>query len=142
VVASNIPAGLLVRVIVKATPLVLDPAGGVTFVNAATVTHVFPNSTVDEDSITAQRRSALVGGDANGVVPTTTTSTPTVDSTTTTSIVSALPPSPPPTTVPPAAEPQLPATGSDSTVLLAGMVAFLAGGFALVIAGSRRRKIV
>jgi LPXTG-motif cell wall-anchored protein len=142
VVASNIPAGLLVRVIVKATPLVLDPAGGVTFVNAATVTHVFPNSTVDEDSITAQRRSALVGGDANGVVPTTTTSTPAVDSTTTTSIVSALPPSPLPTTVPPAAEPQLPATGSDSTMLLAGMVAFLAGGFALVIAGSRRRKIV
>jgi LPXTG-motif cell wall-anchored protein len=142
VIASNIPAGMLVRVLVRATPLVLDPAGGVLFVNAATVTHVFPNQTVDEDSITAQRRSALVGGDANGVVPptTTTTSTPTADSTTSTSIVSALPP--PPAAVPPAAEPQLPATGSDSTVLLGGVVVFLAGGFALLIAGSRRRKVV
>ena len=145
VVVSNVPAGLLVRVLVKATPLETDPAGGVTFVNEATVTHIFPNQTVDEDSITAQRRSALVGGDANGVVPPTTTtptSTPTADSTTTTSILSALPPSQPPAAVPPGAEPQLPATGSDNTVLLAGIVVFLAGGFALVIAGSRRRKVV
>lgn len=146
VVASNVPADRLVRVLVKATPDVLNPAGGVTYVNAATVTHVFLNQTSDVDSISAQRRSALVGGDANGVVPPTTTTTtapPGVDSPTTTSIVSALPPSPPPAAgSPPAAEPQLPATGSDNTVLLAGIVVFMAGGFALAIAGSRRRKTV
>jgi LPXTG-motif cell wall-anchored protein len=145
VVVTSVPADRLVRVIVRATPSVLDPAGGVTFVNAATVTHAAPGQGVDVDSISAQRRSALVGGDANGVVPPTTTTTtapPAVDSPTTTSIVSALPPSPPPAAVPPVSEPQLPATGSDNTVLLAGIVVFLAGGFALAIAGSRRRKVV
>jgi LPXTG-motif cell wall-anchored protein len=149
VVGSNIPAGHLMRVLIRATPDAINPAGGVTFTNSASVTHVLPNSTVDEDNVSALRRSSLVGGDANGVnVPAATTTTsivealPPVPPTTTTSIVAALPPVPPATTVPEVVGegPQLPATGSNSMVLVAGVGMCVAG--AALLAATRRRRVV
>ena len=150
VVGTNIPANRLLRVLIRATPQVLDPAGGVTFQNSAIVTHVSSDLTENQDTVTGQRRSARVGGDANGVqVPTTTTTTTTTTvpapSTTapgvsplpvpTTTLVAALPPVPPTFSVPPGA--QLPATGSNRTMFLAGMFMLLAGLSLLVVA--RRR---
>jgi LPXTG-motif cell wall-anchored protein len=149
VVATNVPAARLVRVLVRATPAQLNPSGGVTFVNSAQVTHVFPNSTVDTDNITARRRTALVGGDANGVQApaTTTTTAPAVTTTTvagvpvspapTTTNAAVLPPVPP-TFPTPAPGEELPATGSNGTLLLAGLVTFLAGVSLLVVATRRR----
>jgi Bacterial Ig domain len=155
VVGSDIPAGILMRVLIRATPDNINPAGGVTFANSATVTHVLSDATVHEDNVSAQRRSARVGGDANGViVPTTTTTTTTTTPTslppesggaaptptTTTILVAALPPIPP-TTVNSGTGPQLPATGSKSTVFEAGLVACLAGASLLLVAATRRRKV-
>jgi LPXTG-motif cell wall-anchored protein len=143
VVASNVPANRLVRVLVRATPQVLDPAGGVLFQNAAVVTHVFPNLTVDQDNVAGQRRSARVGGDANGVPPIPETTTTTVAGatppSTSTSIVAALPPVPPTFPVPPNA--QLPATGSssNSSLFYAGICMLIAGASLLV--ASRRRSL-
>jgi hypothetical protein len=145
VAVTNVPAGRLVRVLVRATPAELNPAGGVTFVNSAQVTQVFPNSTVDTDNLVARRRSVLVGGDANGVVvpPTTTTTTiaGALPPDTTTTVVAALPPVPPPTIAPPPPGAQLPATGSNGLMLDVGLAAFLAG-VALVIVAARRPKTV
>jgi hypothetical protein len=144
VVGTNVPSGRLLRVLVRATPQQLIPDGGVTFVNSAQVTHVLPNSTVRTDDLVASRRSALVGGDANGVVPPTTTTTTIVGALppdTTTTIVAALPPVPPPTIAPPPPGAQLPATGSNGLMLDVGLAAFLAG-IALVIVAARRPKTV
>ena len=148
VVATNIPANRLLRVLIRATPQALDAAGGVLFQNAALVTHVFPNLTVDQDSVAGQRRSARVGGDASGVqpVPTTTTAPPTTVAgqtpsapTPTTSVVAALPPVPPTFPVPPNA--QLPATGSstNSSLFYAGICMLIAGASLLV--ATRRRNV-
>jgi hypothetical protein len=145
VVGTNIPSGRLMRVLVRATPAVVNPAGGVTFVNSAQVTHVVANSTPRTDDLVARRRSVLVGGDANGVVvtpaPTTTTTTivSAVPPATTTTVVAALPPVPPPTIPPPPPGAQLPATGSKGLMLDVGLVSLLAG-VALVIVAARRPK--
>lgn len=151
VVASNIPAARLVRVLVRATPQVLNSAGGVTFSNSATVTHLV-NSTPVVDNVATQRRSALVGGDANGVLPTPTTTTTVAPTTTlpvatttappgatTTTVVNAVLPPVPPTFPPPPA--QLPATGANGTLLGAGVVTFLTGTLLMVVATRRRRSI-
>jgi LPXTG-motif cell wall-anchored protein len=146
VVGSNIPADRLMRVLVRATPQVLDPAGGVRFSNSVTVKHVSLNSTVKVDNVNATRRSALVGGDASGVVPPaapspTTTVAPTTTlpaATTTTVLTAALPPVPPTFPPPPA---QLPATGANSTLLGAGAITFLAGALLMVVATRRRRPV-
>jgi LPXTG-motif cell wall-anchored protein len=147
VVATNIPANRLLRVLIRATPQTIDPAGGVLFQNAALVTHVFPNQTVDTDNVAGQRRSARVGGDANGVQPpppATTVPAPTTvagqtPSAPTTSVVAALPPVPPTFPVPPNA--QLPATGSssNSSLFFAGICMLIAGASLLVAA--RRRGL-
>ena len=134
VVGSDIPAGILMRVLIRTTPDAINPAGGVTFANSATVTHVLLDTTVREDNVSAQRRSARVGGDANGVIvpaPTTTTTT----------LLAALPPVPPTTAPIVGAGPQLPATGSKSTVFEAGLVACLAGASQLLVAATRRRRV-
>jgi LPXTG-motif cell wall-anchored protein len=142
VVVSNIPANRLLRVLIRATPQVLDSAGGVLFQNAAIVNHVSEDLTVNEDNVAGQRRSSRVGGNASGVnLPTTTTTaapTTTVASvlpTTPTTIVAALPPTPPTFPVPPGA--QLPATGSNNSLFFAGVFMLLAGVSLLVTA--RRR---
>ena len=147
VVATNIPANRLVRVLIRATPQAIDPAGGALFQNTALVTHVFPNQTVDTDNVAGQRRSARVGGDANGVQPPPTPTTPAPTTTVvgqtpsapTTSVVAALPPVPPTFPVPPNA--QLPATGSNSnsSLFYAGICMLIAGASLLVAV--RRRSI-
>jgi hypothetical protein len=158
VVGSNIPAARLMRVLVRATPQVLNAAGGVTFTNSATVSHVV-NAVPVTDNVATQRRSALVGGDGNGVVPpptTTTTVAPTTTVagattttlaavspppgvTTTTVLTAALPPVPPTFPPPPA---QLPATGTaNGTLLGAGVVTFLTGTLLMLVATRRRRTV-
>jgi len=138
--ATNIPADRLLRVLIRATPNQPAPNGGVTFRNVATVTHVSTTNAVDQDNVVGQRRTALAGGDANGVLPTPTTTVPTVDTTpasTTTSVATAvLPPAPAPFTPPPNA--QLPATGSHGGLLWAGLVMVLTG-IALMLVSVRRR---
>ncbi|MEP7112818.1 MAG: Ig-like domain-containing protein [Ilumatobacteraceae bacterium] len=143
VAGSDIPANRLMRVLIRATPDQLNPAGGVTFSNSATVTQVLPNESVVENNISGQRRSSLVGGDANGViVPPTTTTTVAAPTTTveapTTTVVAALPPVPP-TTI--GAGPQLPATGTsyDGTLLAAGLFMLLAGASMVIATRGRRR---
>jgi hypothetical protein len=140
VVGSNIPADRLMRVLVRATPQDLNPAGGVTFTNSATVTHLV-NSTPVVDNVATQRRSDLVGGNATGILPSTTTTTvaPTStvpEATTTTVLTAALPPGPPAFTPPPG---RLPATGTSDTLLGAGVVSFLTGMLLMVVATRRRR---
>ena len=144
VVATNIPAARLVRVLIRATPLAIDPAGGVLFQNTALVTHVLPNQTVDQDNVAGQRRSASAGGDGSGVQPIPTTAPPTTvsgqtPSAPTTSVVAALPPVPAAFPVPPNA--QLPATGSssNSSLFYAGICMLIAGASLLVV--SRRRNL-
>jgi hypothetical protein len=138
VVASNVPAARLVRVVIRATPTQLNPLGGVTFSNSATVAHA-SNATVDTDNITGVRRSALVGGDANGVIlpPTTTAAPPVTEPAPTTTAVAVLPPVP--GAVPPssAGGPILPATGANYTMVYFG-VALLFAGTSLMIVARRR----
>jgi len=140
--ATNIPADRLLRVLIRATPNQPAPNGGATFRNVATVTHVSSANVASDDSVAAQRRTATVGGDANGVVPTPTT-VPTIDTTpesTTTTIANAvLPPAPPaPFTPPPNA--QLPATGSHGELLWAGL-ALVVAGLGLMLVSVRRREV-
>ena len=138
VVVSNVPADRLVRVLVRATPAALDPTGGVTYLNTASVSHVAENGTVEDNNISGRRRSARVGGDAVGVQPPATTTTTTLAPTTTTTIVGQLGPVPttaPPTTV---GNVQLPATGSNNSMLGAGLAMFVTGG-SLILLASRRR---
>ena len=152
VVGSNIPADRLMRVLLRATPQLLNAAGGVTFTNSATVTHAL-NQTVNVDNVAASRRSALVGGDANGNLPPATTTTtlppdttttavapvaPAPGATTTTVLTAALPPVPPTFPPPPA---QLPATGANGTLFGAGVVTFLAGTLLMLVATRRRRTV-
>jgi len=144
VTATNIPADRLLRVLIRATPVQPAPNGGVTFRNVATVTHVSPTNAVDQDDVVGQRRTALAGGDANGVVPTPTTTVPTVDTTpgsTTTSVATAvLAPAPPaPFTPPPNA--QLPATGSSHGGLLWAGLVMVVTGIALMLGSMRRREV-
>jgi LPXTG-motif cell wall-anchored protein len=142
VVVNNVPANRLVRAVIRATPTALVPDGGVLFTNVATVTHVSSTTGSVTETVNGQRRSARVGGDANGVTlpPTTTTI---AASTTTSSLPAVLPPVPTTTTVPEfASSPVLPATGSDhSGLLLAGM-AFLATGAVLTAASRRRGRTI
>lgn len=153
VVGSNVPADRLMRVVVRATPQVLNSAGGVTFTNSATVSHL-GSATPIVDNVSTQRRSAQVGGDGNGVLPTTTTTaapTTTVAGATsttvaaispppgaTTTIVAVLPPVPPTFPPPPA---QLPATGANGNLLGAGVVTFLTGALLMIVATRRRRTV-
>jgi hypothetical protein len=153
VVGTNIPSGVLLRVIVHATPNVLNPDGGVTYTNTASVTHVSQTGTTVVDSVVGQRRSALAGGDANGVVPPTTTTTTTTPATTTT--LASAPPTPAPTTsivavlppVPVVAPPasggvvQLPATGSHGINMMMLVSVFMVlSGTSLMIAAARRPR--
>jgi len=149
IVAHNIPANRLLRVLIRATPQAIDSAGGVEFQNVASVTQVRQDQTIDEDSVAGQRRSARAGGDANGVQPTPTTTAPPAPTTTvagqiptppSTSIVGALPPVPPvPPTFPVPPNAQLPATGStsNSSLFFAGICMLIAG--ASLLAATRRR---
>lgn len=137
VVATNVPSARLLRVVVRATPNQLVAQGGVTFTNSATVTQVQSNGTTNTDNVVGQRRSSLVGGDANGVVtPTTTTTTLAA---TTTSVASQAP-VPVPTTIvaSEAPAPALPATGTTDAPLLYIGLAMLIGGGALTVLGARR----
>jgi LPXTG-motif cell wall-anchored protein len=132
VVATNVPAARLLRVVVRATPNQLVPQGGVTYTNSASVTQVQSNGTTNTDNVVGQRRSSLVGGDANGVIPTTTTTL--APATTTTLAAEA----PVPTVAQEAPAPQLPATGTTNTSLLYTGLAMLLGGGVLIIIGGRR----
>lgn len=138
VVATNIPSARLLRVVIRATPAQLNPLGGVTFQNSATVAHT-SNGVVDTDDVVGVRRSALVGGDASGVIlpPTTTAAPPVTEPATTTTVVAALPPVP--GAVPPssAGGPVLPATGSNYTLVYLG-IALLIGGASLMVVARRR----
>ena len=138
--ATNIPADRLLRVLIRATPNEPAPNGGVTFRNVATVSQVSLTDIANQDNVAAQRRTATVGGDANGVVPTPTTTVDTTPASTTTTIANAvLPPAPPaPFTPPPNAE--LPATGSHGGLLWAGLVMVLAG-IGLTLVSVRRREV-
>lgn len=149
IVGNNIPDARLMRVLVRATPQQLNPSGGVLFSNLATVTHASQNSTPQTDTPSSQRRSALVGGDANGVLPPdTTTSTSEVPTpispattqpaVTSTTVVAVLPPVPPTFPPPPA---QLPATGANGTLLGAGVFTFLTGALLMLVATRRRRTV-
>lgn len=140
VVGSNIPAARLMRVLVRATPQAVNAAGGVTFTNSATVTHVV-NATPVVDNVTTQRRSVMVGGNANGVLPpatttTTTTIAPAASATTTTVATAALPPLPP---TPPQPPGELPATGANGALLSLG-IASVAAGLLLMILATRRPR--
>ena len=139
--ATNIPADRLLRVLIRATPNQPAPNGGVTFRNVATVNQVSLTDVASQDNVAAQRRTATVGGDANGVVPTPTTTLDTTPASTTTTIANAvLPPAPPaPFTPPPNA--QLPATGSNGGLLWAGFAMVLAG-IGLTLVSVRRREVV
>lgn len=147
VIGSNIPADLIMRVLIRATPADINPAGGVTFSNSASVTHVLVNEQVVENNIVARRRSSLAGGDASGVVPVTTTTTttttvapPETPAPTTTAVVVALPPIPPTTPPTSLVVTQLPATGSRSTTSFAALFTLLTG-LALVAVTRRRRAV-
>lgn len=158
VVGTNIPANRLMRVLVRATPQVLNAAGGVTYTNSATVSQA-ASSTPVVDSVATHRRSSSAGGDGNGVVPPATTTTtvaptttvpgattttvaavtPPAGATTTTVLTAVLPPVPPTFPPPPA---QLPATGAaNGTLLGAGVVTFLTGALLMIVATRRRRTV-
>jgi LPXTG-motif cell wall-anchored protein len=134
VVATNVPAARLLRVVVRATPNQLVPEGGVTYTNSASVTQVSSTGASNTDNVVGQRRSALVGGDANGVVPATTT---TLAAATTTTLASEAP-VPVPTVAQEAPAPQLPATGTTNTSLLYLGLAMLIGGGVLTVVSARR----
>jgi len=146
VTATNIPADRLLRVLIRATPTVPAPNGGVTFRNVAIVTHVSSSTVVDTDNVTAQRRTAQAGGDASGVVPptaTTTTVPAVVDTTpasTTTTIASEAPVPTPPTPFSPPPNSALPATGSHAGLLWASLVMVLAG-ISLMMVSVRRPQV-
>lgn len=133
VVATNVPSARLLRVVIRATPNQLVPQGGVTYTNSATVTQVQSTGTSNTDNVVGQRRSSLVGGDANGVVPPTTTTT--APAVTTTTLASE---APVPTVAQEAPAPQLPATGTTNTTLLYLGLALLICGGSLTIVGARR----
>jgi LPXTG-motif cell wall-anchored protein len=139
VIASDIPADRILRVLIRATPQEINAAGGVTFSNSASVTHILLNEQTVENNIVARRRSSLVGGDANGVVPVTTTTAP-PEATTTTVIVAALPPLPPTTPPTSLVVTELPATGGRSSTSFAALFTLLTG-VALVAATRRRRAV-
>ncbi|HEY7627967.1 MAG TPA: Ig-like domain-containing protein [Ilumatobacteraceae bacterium] len=128
VVATNVPAARLVRVVIRATPTTLNPDGGVLFANTATVTQVSEVGST-QDTVNGQRRSVRVGGDANGVIPPPPT-------TTSTTIVASQAPAPT-TTIGTANGPVLPATGSNPALVYVAASLVLAGA-ALLIAGTRR----
>jgi len=138
--ATNIPADRLLRVLIHATPTQPAPNGGVTFKNTAVVTQVSSSTVSDQNTVTAQRRTGVAGGNANGVIPpTTTTTVATVDTTApTTTAVAVLPPSPPTFAPPPNAT--LPATGASHTGLLWASLAMVLSGTALMIVAVRRRE--
>ena len=98
VTVNDLPADLIVRLVLRGTPDAPSPTGGVTYENAAVITHVVGNEIVARDEVSVQRRSSEVGGEAEGVTPTTTTTT-----TTTTTV-------PPTTTTTPTTTPTTPTT--------------------------------
>ena len=159
VTVNDLPAGLIVRLVLRGTPDAPSPAGGVTYENSAVITHIVGDEIVDRDEVSIRHRSSLVGGEAVGVTPATTTTTTTAPTTTTaapttttiaptttTTIVESGAPTTtttiagsgaPTTTVPPTVSPQLPATGSGQRLAPAAAVLLLAG-VALVTVASRR----
>jgi LPXTG-motif cell wall-anchored protein len=82
VTASNVPAGVIVRSLVRATPSFPDPDGNTTFRNVASVTHVGADQSSTTDETNGRVRSSAAGGEASGVTTTTTTTRPTTTTTT------------------------------------------------------------
>jgi len=166
VTVSNVPADVIVRALVTATPSIASVGGDVTFLNVASVTHVAADSTSTTDDVTGRVRSSAAGGQASGVVPPSTTTTTTSPVTTTTSPVTTTT-SPVTTTTSPVTtttttlvgsgavtttttaagggsgttttvSPVLPATGQSSGSLAIVAVSFALAGVALVAASRRR----
>jgi LPXTG-motif cell wall-anchored protein len=140
-VVTNVPANLLVRAVIRATPNALDALGGVNYTNVATITHVTSAGASTTDNVNGQRRSSRVGGDANGVNAPTTTVATTAPSTTEAPAVLPPLPSSTTTTAPSfASSPVLPATGSNhDTLLLVGVGLFLLG--ATMSVAARREQV-
>lgn len=86
VTVNDLPADLIVRLVLRGTPDAPSPVGGVIYENAAVITHIVDNEIVDRDEVSIQRRSSEVGGEAAGVTPTTTTTTTTTLPATTTTV--------------------------------------------------------
>jgi hypothetical protein len=84
VTVNDLPADLIVRLVLRGTPDAPSPAGGIIYENAAVITHIVENEIVARDEVSVSRRSSEVGGEAVGVTPATTTTTTTTAPTTTT----------------------------------------------------------
>lgn len=165
---SSVPANVLVRTLIRATPSVPDPEGGTVYRNAAGVTYLLADETTVTEEVQGSRRSARVGGLAVGVTTTTTTTstateapTTSVDTTTsttpasdtattttaavtTTSVESAAVTTPSTTTTtsstPTTVAALLPATGTGSnTMSVTALLSLAAGGCLLLVA--RRRTV-
>lgn len=83
---TDVPADLIVRTLISATPDLPDPDGDTRYENVAAVTHVDLTEGTITDEVGGSARSSAAGGEASGVLPppTSTTTTTTTTSTTTT----------------------------------------------------------
>jgi LPXTG-motif cell wall-anchored protein len=91
VTVTNVPAGVIVRSLLRATPSFAAADGGLRFRNVASVTHVTADETSTTDEVNGRVRSSAAGGEASGVIPSTTTATSTTTTTTTVATVATIP---------------------------------------------------